>query len=129
MHNRLVAIEKGDIDVIRAILNLKGVNVNDKVALPETHTYTIPIHLAATYKQCHVIPILVFMGADVNARDGVNDVTALHVAAAGGQLASVQNLINCKANISATRKDGKTALDIAEGLPDNNNICNLLRTG
>jgi ankyrin repeat protein len=111
--SRRIAIERGMLDIVRAIVELDSVDLNSAIALPELG-YTLPLHVAADFRQSHLIPVLVFMGADVNARDGNSHESALHVAARRDDIWSVQNLIKCQADVSALTKSGETAISIAE---------------
>ncbi|MBN3303138.1 CDN2B inhibitor, partial [Amia calva] len=60
-----------------------------------------------------VAELLLSGGADPNARDPSTGGTALHDAARGGFLDTVQTLVRYRADVSVRDNDGKLAADLA----------------
>ena len=72
-----------------------------------------PLGSAMAVQRTDIARILIEHGADVNAK-AANDLTALHTAAARGDLESAKLLLDHGADINAVSSDGKTPLAYAE---------------
>lgn len=72
-----------------------------------------PLGSAMAVQRSDIARILIEHGANVNAK-AVNDLTALHTAAARGDLESAKLLLDHDADINAASTDGKTPLAYAE---------------
>jgi uncharacterized protein len=72
-----------------------------------------PLGSAMAVQRHDIARILIEHGADVNAK-AANDLTALHTAAARGDLEAAKLLLDHGANLHATSTDGKTPLDYAQ---------------
>ena len=72
-----------------------------------------PLGSAMAVQRNDIARILIEHGADVNGK-AVNDLTALHTAAARGNLEAARLLLEHGADINAASTDGKTALAYAE---------------
>jgi ankyrin repeat protein len=70
--------------------------------------------------------LLIAKGATVNRRDGEGQ-TALHLAANCGHADVVRILINARAAVNATDYSGKTPLDEAVRISNDNETAELLR--
>eukprot|EP01035_Chromulina_nebulosa_P017825 gene17825-23436_t len=62
-----IAIEKGLTEVVKHLITECNLDVNSKLYDGLFHTY--PLNIAITYKQPHLVPILISLGADVNLKD------------------------------------------------------------
>jgi uncharacterized protein len=72
-----------------------------------------PLGSAMAVQRSDIARILIEHGANVNAK-AVDDLTALHTAAARGDLESAKLLLDHGADINAVSSDGKTPLAYAE---------------
>ena len=72
-----------------------------------------PLGSAMAVQRNDIARTLIEHGADVNAK-AVNDLTALHTAAARGNLEAAKLLLDHGADINASSTDGKTPLSYAE---------------
>ena len=72
-----------------------------------------PLGSAMAVQRNDIARILIEHGADVNGK-AVNDLTALHTAAARGNLEAAKLLLDHGANINAVSTDGKSAFAYAE---------------
>jgi ankyrin repeat protein len=122
-----LAAERGNSSAVRALLRA---GANFETRLPGGD---FPMHRAAMYGRGNVIDMLVAEGADVNAvirsdvrRDGW---TPLMVAAAEGQLASVERLLIAGAQVDARNTRGRTALFIASWYGSKPIVERLMRAG
>ncbi|XP_011409048.1 PREDICTED: tankyrase-2-like, partial [Amphimedon queenslandica] len=85
-----------------------------------------PLHEAVSGNRSKVIPYLVELGANVNARAN-SGYTPLHLAARAGHIKCVKVLLDSAADISLTDDYGKTPKQTA-GLSSKSNIVRLLRS-
>ena len=110
------AAREGHVDVIRALVGDYGADVNGRTESGET-----PLHRAVREGHVDVIRALVGdYGADVNARteDGFRDgngegETALNYAAARGDVAAIETLIDYGADVTARDERGRSHLHYA----------------
>lgn len=74
-----------------------------------------PLHIACEIENgnLEVIELLVKYGGEINARDG-DGFTPLQTAAILGKMQTVTKLVELKANVNLTTKDGKDAADLAQ---------------
>ena len=72
-----------------------------------------PLGSAMAVQRNDIARTLLEHGADVNGK-AVNDLTALHTAAARGNLEAAKLLLDHGADVNATSTDGKTPLDYAQ---------------
>ena len=119
-----VACESGNIEIVQALID-KEADVNKVKKDGATPLYLAcqnPKGEASTYlgqtRKINIVKALIKRGADVNiapATDEVSDgVTPLFMACLHGQLESVQDLIDAKANLNIARtSDGATPLHLA----------------
>ncbi|VDN29268.1 unnamed protein product, partial [Dibothriocephalus latus] len=87
--------------------------------LPRKETSTwlrfTPLHLAAQNGHKQTARILLYFGADVNARNKYGD-TPLHTATRYGHIGIVRILLNVRADVTATNANYDTPLHIAAAL-------------
>ena len=74
-----------------------------------------PLGSAMAVQRNDIAQTLIEHGADVNGK-AANDLTALHTAAARGNLEAAKLLLDHGADLNATSTDGKTPLQYAEEL-------------
>ena len=74
-----------------------------------------PLHIACEIENgnLEVIELLVKYGGEINARDG-DGFTPLQTAAILGKMQTVTKLVELKADVNLTTKDGKDAADLAQ---------------
>ncbi len=98
----------GKYDRVRAILatNPEAVHARDRFGFT-------PLHGVAGEDHPDMIALLIFAGADADARNGMGH-TPLHLAANPGV---VQTLVEAGANVDARSNDGSTPLHVATGEP------------
>ena len=72
-----------------------------------------PLGSAMAVQRNDIAQTLIEHGADVNGK-AANDLTALHTAAARGNLEAAKLLLDHGADVNATSTDGKTPLDYAQ---------------
>jgi ankyrin repeat protein len=104
------ACSHGDIDVVRRLLQIPGVNVN--IARDDGETPLISAVQENFEGSLEIVRLLIAHGADVNATTNVGT-TSLFVAAEFGDLLIVRELIAAQATVSAVRGDGDFALCVA----------------
>lgn len=98
----------GSLPIVELLLQL-GANPNATDG--EGHT---PLYCVGN--ECHkesgssTVRALVQGGADIDARSGLKQCTALHMAARRGNISVAEALLDCKANIEARDKPGDTPL-------------------
>ena len=99
----------GHVEAVEALL-AAGANVNltsrESMKMP-------PLGSAMAVQRNDIARTLIEHGANVNAK-AVNDLTALHTAAARGNLEAAKLLLDHGADINASSTDGKTPLAYAE---------------
>ncbi|HEU5460516.1 MAG TPA: ankyrin repeat domain-containing protein [Pyrinomonadaceae bacterium] len=104
-----LAVFFGHPDTVDALL-AAGADVNltsrESMKMP-------PLGSAMAVQRNDIAQTLIEQGADVNAK-AVNDLTALHTAAARGNLEAAKLLLDHGADINASSTDGKTPLAYAE---------------
>ena len=104
-----LAVFFGHADTVDALL-AAGADVNltsqESMKMP-------PLGSAMAVQRNDIARTLIEHGANVNGK-AVNDLTALHTAAARGNLEAAKLLLDHGADINAASTDGKTALAYAE---------------
>ena len=104
-----LAVFFGHPDTVEALL-AAGADVNltsrESMKMP-------PLGSAMAVQRNDIARTLIEHGANVNGK-AVNDLTALHTAAARGNLESAKLLLDHGADINAASTDGKTPLSYAE---------------
>jgi ankyrin repeat protein len=118
-----VAVEKGLTEVVRALITECGIGVNERTTL-ETSAAT-PLHVAVLHGQYHIIPVLLSLGADVDILDQEKSCSPLIMAIILEDEWSVRLLIDAKANISRSSREGRSPMYIAAE-KDNASILRLL---
>jgi len=103
-----IAVIEGHTDIALFLIE-SGADVNSK----NTKGFTAA-HNAAQEGNLDVLKALAEAGADLDVKAGDYQVTPLAVAAIKGHLDVVKFLTSKGVNLSATDKDGKTALELAE---------------
>lgn len=106
--------------LLNAILNhdeAEAMRVLSSGAIPDTRSKRhIPALIMATSrKQEGIVQAILDAGGDVNIRatdteKGIDQITALHIAASGGNLAILNALLAAKANVNAQDRSGYTPL-------------------
>lgn len=108
------AAKGGNTDIIRDVLNIPGINVNEK----DTQDGETPLMSAANNGNLEAVRLLLDKGADVNTK-GKNGETAL-LWAAKGWLGTwrkthepiIEYLVDKGADVNARDKDGETAFSL-----------------
>jgi uncharacterized protein len=99
----------GHAEAVEGLL-AAGADVN----LPSRESMKMPpLGSAMAVQRNDIARTLIEHGADVNAK-AVNDLTALHTAAARGNLEAAKLLLDHGADVNATATDGKTPISYAE---------------
>jgi ankyrin repeat protein len=106
-----VAVEKGLVDVVKTLLAMPGVDINAPVTSEKNAAR--PLHVAILYGQCHLIPVLINLGADVNLPDDERKCSPLLMATLLKDSWSVKLLLRANANPCQLSKEGRSALYIA----------------
>lgn len=104
-----LAIFFGHKETFGALL-ASGADVN---AVSRESMKITPLHTAVTARQFEIARTLIALGAVVNPRQAENGITPLHEAAASGERALAELLLEHKADINVKTKDGKTPLAFA----------------
>lgn len=104
-----LAVFFGHADTVNALLDA-GADVNltsrESMKMP-------PLGSAMAVQRNDIARTLIEHGADVNGK-ATNDLTALHTAAARGNLESAKLLLDHGADVNAASTDGKTPISYAE---------------
>ncbi|XP_022902487.1 NF-kappa-B inhibitor cactus isoform X2 [Onthophagus taurus] len=84
------------------------------------------VHVAALHNQLEFLKHLVWLGADVNAREGKGGYTILHFAVQMGDERLIRFLLSCRAlNVSVLTYGGRTPLEL--GYPVQEHVIKLLK--
>ena len=105
-----IALLKGNTDVALFLIN-NGANIDTQSAQGFT-----PSLIAAQEGYLKVLQALAEAGANLETPGGSFEMTPLAIAAIQGELDIVQFLKDKGVNLDAKDKDGKTALDLAKEL-------------
>ena len=89
------ACQSGDVDALRDLLSLDPNLARERIA-----GGTTGLHLAVRHPRA--TRLLIERGADPNARDAGDNATALHFAAANGNIESVRMLLDAGADVHGT---------------------------
>jgi hypothetical protein len=110
------------------VLLLKGASVSaaDPQGRTPLHCAASPLAWGASVPAAEIAEMLVFAGADFDARDH-DGYTALHLAARAGLADVASRLVQLGANVSVRDKAGKTPLDYARA-SRNDELIRLLNT-
>ncbi|CAM9142574.1 unnamed protein product [Ectocarpus sp. 8 AP-2014] len=103
------AAEGGNEEVVRALLDIEGMEEVDAVSGDEGRT---ALHRAAAGGHTDAARVLVVAGANVGLVDGSGS-TALHYAIEGGHLQLAEDLVIAGANLEANDGDSNTPLHLA----------------
>lgn len=118
------AAMRGDRVAVQALLK-KGADVN--VPLSDGMT---ALHYAAALGDAQMAQMLLYAGANVNARTRINEYTPLHVASEAGNAAVVKILLDAGAQVNAkTSVSGVTPLHLAAGAGSVDAVNELLERG
>jgi ankyrin repeat protein len=112
VHKAARGWKKYCFEYMSALLQLKGVNVN---AVRVGGNATSPLHEAAFRSTLEMVKILVYSGADINARDADGE-TALHKAARSDNTHVVWGLMELGADVSVKNKRGLDVQALAKAL-------------
>lgn len=125
----IISAIKGD-GTDNSILDLITNNKNGPIDLdPEVDGTTVLIAAARAGRQTVVDAIISKDGFEGINKQNTDGETALMVAVKGGHTNIVNNLLKAKpapADVNITNNNGKTALQIAEGLPDSEEKTNII---
>jgi hemoglobin len=105
LHNAAAA---GDLQTVRLLLEI-GLDPNVPDGGRHTPLYSVANECGAS-RGAEIVHALVEAGANVNAADGVQRCTPLHMAARRGFTGIAEALIQCGADINATDRRGDTPL-------------------
>ncbi|CAM9465566.1 unnamed protein product, partial [Ectocarpus sp. 12 AP-2014] len=119
------AAEGGNDEVVRALLDIEGMEEVDAVSGDEGRT---ALHRAAAGGHTDAARALVVAGANVGLVDGRGS-TALLYAIEGGHLQLAEDLVIAGANLVANDGDSNTPLHLAAGHDDDKFIRTLIRRG
>ena len=105
------AAQRGDINIMRYLLEKRGLNVDSKINPFKTESNRTVTHLsrAARSGQKDMVEFLLGMNADIEARDE-DGATPLLCAAAAREATVVDLLLEYNADIESRNKQGRTAL-------------------
>ena len=107
-----LAEEVGRLEIVKLILKFTNVDINCK----DIHESKTALHYAsAVADNFEVVKFLIEKGAKANIKDKAGQ-APLHIAAAGGHLEIVNELLKAGAQVDATRNDGWNALLLATNL-------------
>jgi ankyrin repeat protein len=118
-----VAAQRGDVDRVRALLR-EGEDVN--AAQGDGMT---ALHWAAYRGETEMVDVLVYAGANLEAKTRVADYTPLLIAARTGHGEVVEQLVEAGANAVASTTTGVTALHFAAGAGQVGSIRALVAAG
>jgi len=110
------AVEKNDIEKTRSIISADHRAVSEKNDNDPNNNLLLPIHIAASYDEPHIIELLVSNGADANSRNQRNE-TPLHLAAICGSLNAAEALLKLSAGVNAVSQNGSTPLHLVLNKP------------
>ena len=107
------AVRRGDVDAVRSLVR-QGLDVNGAQGDGLT-----PLHLAATNGGAEIAEILVYAGANLEARTRNGAHTPLHVASRGGHSGVIEILLGAGADLAVRTTNGSTPLHFAavSGVP------------
>ena len=107
------AVRRGDVEAVRSLVR-QGVDVNSAQGDGLT-----PLHLAATSGGAEIADILVYAGANLEARTRNGAHTPLHIASRGGHAAVIDILLGAGADLAVRTANGSTPLHFAavSGVP------------
>ena len=106
-----IAVLKGDVRLVKLLVE-KGadVNIESKSEMTSIENTIRPLCLAAYLKNYDIVKVLVENKADVNAKNGVSKITALHWSARKGEFKITELLIKNGADVNACTGSGITPL-------------------
>jgi len=121
-----IAARQGNANILGQLMKA-GADPNDK--LNEVNSGETPLMHAARSGSAEAVRLLIFAGARVNARESWNGQTALHWAAAEGQGAIVETLIEGGADVRQRSNAGSTPFMFAVREGDVRSVKAFLRAG
>ena len=95
------AADKGDLEVVRALLQAPGIRINQATGIRY-----VPLGIAAQRAHKDIVRLLLRKGADPNI-ESATGLTPLHVACLHGHIAIVQMLLHFKADVDAEVLDAE----------------------
>jgi ankyrin repeat protein len=103
------AVEMGCLEIVELLVRTLHANINDKKYDGATLLYR-----AANMGNCSVVSYLINAGADMYAKNGENENTALHIAVIADRSAVVKMLVeDFKMNVNVQNKKGSTPYHLA----------------
>ena len=101
------AVKNGDIDMVKEMVEVKGVDINKQI------DGRLPLHYASDYGQLEVLKFLCSKGAQLNSEDK-HGISPLLAAIWEGHTSCVQFLLEKGASKTGTAPDGSSYVDAAE---------------
>ncbi len=113
----VVAAYHGNLEMVKYLVDGCKVPVNDQEYDQNTKKNNgwSPLGAAAAYGKLDVVKYLVGKGADVNIKQGADNITPLLEASSQGHYEVVKYLLDNKADVNATTASGDNAYTIAKG--------------
>lgn len=106
-----VASEKGLSELVRIFIVEMGVDINAPVT--SELSQVTPLHVVILHGQSHMLPMLIGLGADVNAMEREKNCSPIIMATILQDEWALQRLVEAGANVNCCSKEGRTALYVA----------------